>query len=105
MTIFILIHGSWHGGWCWRKLIPILKSEAISVRAGLIIAGVLSAAVFAFISYEFVIFPSIYGGNSLSYTFLLASFIGGLILYLAHKSYLKKQGIDLSLAFKEIPPE
>jgi amino acid transporter len=81
------------------------KSESNMVRVGLIIAGALSTAVFAFVSYEFVIFPSIYGGNWLSYAFLGCSFIGGLILYAAHKQYLKKQGIDLSLVFKEIPPE
>ena len=80
-------------------------SESGIVRAGLVIAGILSAIVFAFVSYEFVIYPSIYGGNTLSYVFLVASFIGGLIIYVAHKQYLKKQGIDLSLAFKELPPE
>jgi amino acid transporter len=81
------------------------KSESVNVRVGLVIAGILSAAVFAYVSYDFAIFPSIYGGNTLSYAFLLASFIGGLIIYIVHKAYLKKQGINLSLAFKEIPPE
>lgn len=69
------------------------------------IAGILSAAVFAFVSYEFAILPSVYGGNLLSYAFLIASSVGGLIIYVTHKEYLKKQGIDLSLAFKEIRPE
>jgi len=81
------------------------KSEPSTVRVGLVVAGVLSALVFAYVSYEFAILPSIYGGNALSYAFLFASFIGGLIIYIGHKYYLKKQGIDLSLAFKEIPPE
>jgi amino acid transporter len=81
------------------------KSESNSVRAGLIVAGLLSALVFAFVSYEFAVLPTIYGGNALSYAFLLISFVGGLILYTADKYYLKRQGIDLSLAFKEIPPE
>ncbi len=81
------------------------KSEPSNVRMGLVIAGALSAIVFAYVSYEFAILPSIYGGNTLSYAFLLASFVGGLILYTAQKYHLKKQGIDLSLAFKELPPE
>ena len=25
MTTFILIHGMWHGGWCWERLTPILR--------------------------------------------------------------------------------
>ena len=23
----ILVHGAWHGGWCWNKLIPHLESS------------------------------------------------------------------------------
>jgi pimeloyl-ACP methyl ester carboxylesterase len=25
-TTFVLVHGSWHGGWCWNRLIPHLES-------------------------------------------------------------------------------
>ena len=25
MTTFVLIHGAWHGGWCWKKVSPILR--------------------------------------------------------------------------------
>jgi pimeloyl-ACP methyl ester carboxylesterase len=25
MATFVLVHGSWHGGWCWKKLVPILR--------------------------------------------------------------------------------
>ncbi len=21
---FVLIHGAWHGGWCWKKVTPLL---------------------------------------------------------------------------------
>jgi len=24
MTDFILVHGAWHGAWCWRKILPAL---------------------------------------------------------------------------------
>jgi pimeloyl-ACP methyl ester carboxylesterase len=24
MTDFVLVHGAWHGGWCWKKLLPVL---------------------------------------------------------------------------------
>jgi len=23
---FVLVHGAWHGGWCWRKLVPLLEA-------------------------------------------------------------------------------
>ena len=22
MATFVLVHGAWHGGWCWEKLTP-----------------------------------------------------------------------------------
>ncbi|MBN8654228.1 MAG: alpha/beta hydrolase [Anaerolineae bacterium] len=25
MTIYVLIHGMWHGGWCWERLTPHLR--------------------------------------------------------------------------------
>lgn len=27
MTSFVLIHGAWHGGWCWQRLVDRLRSE------------------------------------------------------------------------------
>ncbi len=31
MTHFLLIHGSWHGAWCWHKVTPRLKELGHSV--------------------------------------------------------------------------
>ena len=27
MSTFVLVHGSCHGGWCWKKLTPILRKN------------------------------------------------------------------------------
>ena len=27
MTDFVLVHGAWHGAWCWRKLLPLLREK------------------------------------------------------------------------------
>lgn len=24
---FVLVHGAWHGGWCWRRVADILESR------------------------------------------------------------------------------
>src|SRR5262245_65030540 len=24
---FVLVHGAWHGGWCWKKLTPLLEDR------------------------------------------------------------------------------
>ncbi|MFY9965704.1 MAG: alpha/beta fold hydrolase [Nitrososphaeraceae archaeon] len=31
MTIYVLVHGSCHGGWCWKKLIPLLNRNGHNV--------------------------------------------------------------------------
>lgn len=33
MTTFILIHGMWHGGWCWERLTPLLRDTGHQVHA------------------------------------------------------------------------
>lgn len=25
MTTFVLVHGAWHGGWCWKRVVPLLR--------------------------------------------------------------------------------
>ena len=31
MATFVLVHGAWHGGWCWRKVEPLLRRSGNSV--------------------------------------------------------------------------
>jgi len=31
MSIFVLIPGAWHGGWCWKKLVPMLRASGHEV--------------------------------------------------------------------------
>jgi len=33
MTIFILVHGSWHGGWCWDGVAALLRGSGHVVHA------------------------------------------------------------------------
>jgi pimeloyl-ACP methyl ester carboxylesterase len=33
MATFVLVHGAWHGGWCWRKLTPLLRAAGHEVFA------------------------------------------------------------------------
>ncbi|MCH4579958.1 alpha/beta fold hydrolase [Achromobacter xylosoxidans] len=30
---FVLVHGAWHGGWCWERLIPVLAASGRHVVA------------------------------------------------------------------------
>jgi pimeloyl-ACP methyl ester carboxylesterase len=31
MTTFVLVHPAWFGGWCWRKVAPILRAHGHEV--------------------------------------------------------------------------
>ncbi|HLX33560.1 MAG TPA: alpha/beta fold hydrolase [Gaiellaceae bacterium] len=33
MASYVLVHGAWHGGWCWDKVGPLLEAEGHSVTA------------------------------------------------------------------------
>jgi pimeloyl-ACP methyl ester carboxylesterase len=33
MRTFVLIHGAWHGGWCWGRVAPLLEAEGHTVIA------------------------------------------------------------------------
>ena len=31
MSTYVLIHGAWHGGWCWDKIAPALRNDGHTV--------------------------------------------------------------------------
>jgi pimeloyl-ACP methyl ester carboxylesterase len=31
MTTFALVHGAWHGAWCWEQLTPLLQQAGHDV--------------------------------------------------------------------------
>jgi pimeloyl-ACP methyl ester carboxylesterase len=33
MATFVLVHGAWHGAWCWRDLLPLLQQKGHRVHA------------------------------------------------------------------------
>lgn len=32
MTTFVLVHGGWHGGWCWARVAPLLRASGHEVH-------------------------------------------------------------------------
>lgn len=90
------------------------KNEQGRNRGLLIVCGALMSIVFAYITYQFLASPSLWGtatvfngvpGYDYAYLYVAGSFIAGLLLYYGCKSYYGKKGIDVTLAYKEIPPE
>src|SRR5438445_53714 len=33
MTTFVLVHGAWHGGWCWKRVAALLRQAGHEVFA------------------------------------------------------------------------
>jgi len=33
MSTFVLIHGAWHGAWCWERVVPLLRAAGHTVVA------------------------------------------------------------------------
>lgn len=33
MTTFVLVHGAWHGGWCWQRVARLLQDKGHTVHA------------------------------------------------------------------------
>ncbi len=31
MATYVLVHGAWHGGWCWKKVAPLLRDAGADV--------------------------------------------------------------------------
>jgi len=70
------------------------------------IAGFISAIFFAVLVYTSYVTPGVFGPTGLpALSFILFSMILPLIIYYSSRWYhLRREGIDISLAFKEIPP-
>ncbi|MCL5788518.1 MAG: APC family permease [Candidatus Marsarchaeota archaeon] len=67
--------------------------------------GVLTAAVFVFLTYEFLANPGVWGGNPLAYGYVAGSALLGAAIYVVSKRLNLRKGIDISYAYREIPPE
>jgi hypothetical protein len=90
------------------------RNETGRTRGALVICGALMAVVFAYITYQFLAAPNVWGtqatingipGYYLAYAYVVGSFVAGLLIYAGSKWYNARRGVDISLAFKEIPPE
>jgi len=29
----VLVHGAWHGGWCWQRVVPLLQAQGLATHA------------------------------------------------------------------------
>ncbi len=82
-----------------------VRKEQGGVRALLVVSGIANVFVFGFLAYEFLAYPTVWALNTLTYLFIIGSLVAGILIYYGSKWYNMKRGIDISLAYKELPPE
>ena len=68
------------------------------------IVGVLALIVEIYLLYSSFANPAI-GGSPSSYPFALIFCVSAIVIFYLVREYRKRQGIDISLVFREIPPE
>ena len=81
------------------------RKEHGATKLALIIAGILNIFVFGFLAYQFIAYPEVWALTNLTWGFIAISLIAGILIYAGSWWYNKKRGIDISLAYKELPPE
>jgi len=68
------------------------------------LAGILGALFLGWVTFMYAVSPA-YGANSVPSVMAVGGiYIAGLLIYFIAKAYRARQGLDLSLAFGEIPP-
>jgi len=82
-----------------------LQKEKGTTKVVLALAGIGNAIVFGFVSYQYLANPGFTGLNNVTYFYVIATFIAGALIYLGSSWYHKKRGINISLNYKELPPE
>jgi biotin transporter BioY len=84
---------------------PVKKYNFAGIPA-VVVIGILGFLYNAWMMYYYFAFPAIYGAASPP---MLAFGVGDIIvliaLYFIIKSYRARHGIDVAMAFKQLPPE
>jgi len=82
-----------------------VRKERGMTRTVLALCGLANVVIFGFLTAQFLQNPGVWGLNNLTYSFVVFSFVVGLAIYAASRRYHARRGIDISLAYKEIPPD
>ena len=86
-------------------VIHAIRKEKGGARGLLILAGLINMVVFGYLASEFVANPGVWSLEPLTYYFVVGSVVIGALLYAGSWWYNKKKGVNISLAYKELPPE
>jgi amino acid transporter len=98
-SLWFAIIGLTAVAYAWKK-----KADLGIAYTWLIACGVIMLGFFLYVTYQCLGLPY-YGINTPSWALMLTVWILGALAYPIATMYFKKQGLDFSLVFKELPPE
>ena len=82
---------------------PIAKYKVASVPL-ITICGVIAAGFSAVMLYDYLVYPFLGVNSLISEEIVTSIFVAWVAYYFIRRWYLRRRGIDLELAYKEIPP-
>ena len=82
-----------------------MRKETGITKPVLALAGIGNILVFGFISYQFLTYQSMWSINWFTLSWLVGCLVLGIALFAGSYYYHKGRGVDITLAYKEIPPE
>ncbi|MEM1563301.1 MAG: APC family permease [Candidatus Bathyarchaeia archaeon] len=91
----------------WKTLLdnlPKFMSKKIAGVPFISIIGLIASIVLFYSAYAVAVNPLLSANFDLAAILFGGLFIAGIIIYFISKEYHKRQGIDITLGFKEVPP-
>jgi amino acid transporter len=82
-----------------------VRKETGIMKVVLPLAGIGNILVFGYISYQFLTYQSMWSINWFTQSWLIGCLLLGAVLFIGSYYYHKARGININLAYKEIPPE
>jgi amino acid transporter len=86
-------------------VVHAMRKETGITKPVLALAGIGNILVFGFISYQFLTYQSMWSINWFTLSWLVGCLVLGIALFAGSYYYHKGRGVDITLAYKEIPPE
>ena len=86
-------------------IVHAVRKEGGITRPILALAGIGNIVVFGFIAYQFLTYQAMWSINSFTFSWLVGCLVLGILLFVGSYYYHKGRGVNINLAYKEIPPE
>jgi amino acid transporter len=82
-----------------------IRKETGILKVVMPLAGIGNILAFGYISYQFLTYQAMWSINGFTISWLVVCLALGIVLFVGSYYYHKGRGVNINLAYKEIPPE